>query len=130
MEWLFIIIVLVVIWFWFKSNGHKAEQSRSDIAAITKIPEIKVTVTTSTARGSRDRSEIAPCDVGDLIAAGDRAWVLNPKSPLPLTLYNADRELAERLKRLLGTAEYWSQKIPDTARAAVATATETLWNDT
>jgi hypothetical protein len=40
---------------------------------------------------------------------------LNPKSPLPLTVYNADRELAKKLQDLLGRTEYWSQKIPDIA---------------
>ncbi|MGZ8340265.1 MAG: hypothetical protein ACXWU9_11850 [Telluria sp.] len=54
-------------------------------------------------------------DVGELSSAGEGAWVLNPKSPLPLTVLGTDQATAARLKDLLGHAEYWSQKVPEVA---------------
>lgn len=77
------------------------------------VPEVKVTFTTSFSRTNREVEP--PRDVGELTGQGDGVWVLNPKSPLPLTVVGADRRIAEQLKALLGTAEYWSQKILDIA---------------
>jgi hypothetical protein len=45
--------------------------------------------------------------------AGENAWVLNPKSPLPLTLLNAGPNLAREVRNLLGSREYWTNKVPD-----------------
>lgn len=110
MEFLILLIVVAVVWFWIKGKNQRA-----GIASRSQTPEIKFTVTTSTNSSFSGSSSNEPPDVGDLIEAGPNAWVLNPKSPLPLTLYNATRELSRKLKELLGTAEYWSQKIPDIA---------------
>ena len=88
---------------------------RGGITSRSYAPEIKYTVTASTNSSFSSPGNNEPPDVGDLVEAGPKAWMLNPKSPLPLTLYNANRELARKLKELLGTAEYWSQKIPDIA---------------
>ncbi|MDM4765979.1 hypothetical protein [Pelomonas sp. SE-A7] len=54
-------------------------------------------------------------DMGELSSTGEGAWLLNPKSPLPLTVVGADRVTAARLKDLLGRAEYWTQKVPEVA---------------
>lgn len=77
------------------------------------VPEVRVTFTTSTSRsvGSAE----TPRDVGELTAAGEGAWVLNPKSPLPLTVVGADRSTAARRKELLGSTEYWQLKVPEVA---------------
>lgn len=110
MEFLIILIVMAVIWFWIKSKSNRAETtSRS------QPPEIRFTVTTSTNSSFSRSSNNVPPDVGELVEASPNAWVLNPKSPLPITLYNANQEVARRLKEFLGTAEYWSQKIPEIA---------------
>ncbi|MFC6519785.1 hypothetical protein ACFQAT_08345 [Undibacterium arcticum] len=115
MEWLVIIVLVAVVWYWVKRKNARASapvKPRTTSAVV--VPEVKVTFTTSASRRSRSDSG-APRDVGDLKSAGDNAWVLNPKSPLPLTVQGADKQLAARLKALLGGAEYWSQKIPDIA---------------
>jgi hypothetical protein len=52
---------------------------------------------------------------GGLEAAGPDAWVLNPKSPLPLTVVGASRDTAERLRMLLHTPGAWTTKQPQVA---------------
>lgn len=110
MEFLILLVVVAVIWFWIKAKNDRAR-----IASSSQPPEIRFTVTTSNNSSFSRSSNNEPPDVGDLIEEDSSTWVLNPKSPLPLTLYNADRKLAGQLKELLGTAEYWSQKIPEVA---------------
>lgn len=110
MEFLILLIVVAVVWFWIKGKSQ-----RTGITFRSQTPEIRLTVTTSTKSSHSGSSSNEPLDVGDLVEAGPNVWVLNPKSPLPITLYSANRELAKKFKELLGTAEYWSQKIPDIA---------------
>lgn len=110
MEFLIPLIVVAVIWFWIKAKSNRAE-----ITPRPQPAEIRFTVTTSTNSSFGHSSNNAPPDVGDLVEAGPNAWVSNPKSPLPLTVYNANRELARKLKEYLGTAESWSEKIPEIA---------------
>jgi hypothetical protein len=112
-EWLVIVVLGVVAYYWFKSKTAKKAQSIQRAAQPVVVPEVKVTFTTSFSRSNREAEP--PRDVGELIGQGDGVWVLNPKSPLPLTVVGAERPVAEQLKALLGTAEYWSQKIPDIA---------------
>lgn len=110
MEFLILLVVVVIVWFWIKWKSQRA-----GITSRSQTPEIRLTVATSTNSSLSGSSSNEPPDVGDLVEAGPDVWVLNPKSPLPITLYSANRELAKKLKELLGTAEYWSQKIPDIA---------------
>lgn len=118
MEWLVILIVGVIGWAWLKGreSATTAAQTTAEVVepegAVT-VPEIKVTITTSVARPLRDENE--PRNVGELTAAGESAWVLNPLSPLPMTVIGAERPVAERLKAVLATTDYWSQKVPDVA---------------
>ncbi len=119
MTFLILLIVVAVVWFFIKAKAQSPEiTSRSQPPQITSRPQppeitFKVTASTESSLSGSGRNELP--DVGDLTDAGPNAWVLNPKSPLPLTLYNANREVAAALKELLGSAEYWSQKVPDTA---------------
>jgi hypothetical protein len=110
MEFLILLVVVAVVWFWIKAKSNQA-----GITSKSQPPEIRFTVTTSTSSSFSRSSNNEPPDVGDLVEAGPNAWMLNPKSPLPLTLYNTNRELARQLKEFLGTAEYWTQKIPEIA---------------
>lgn len=110
MEFLIILVVVAAFWFWIKGKNQRA-----GITSRSQKPEIRFTVTTSTSSSPSSSSGNEPPDVGDLVEAGPYAWVLNPKAPFPITLYNADRELAKKLKELLGTAAHWSTKIPDIA---------------
>lgn len=111
MEWLILIAVAVGIWLWLKGKGRKPGAAASTI----NVPELKVTISTSTERGLSSRGETRVPDVGDLVGLGSDAWVLNPKSPLPLTLYNADREVALKIKGILGQVQYWDQKVREIA---------------
>ncbi len=45
-------------------------------------------------------------DTGYLKLVGDDAWVLNPKSPLPLTVLNASLNPAKKLKEILDSKNY------------------------
>jgi hypothetical protein len=115
MEFLVLLILVAVVWYFIKraskGSGYSSQRRNQSGAP----PEIRVTVSSSLVRrgGGRDNSQ--PRDVGDLTSAGQNAWVLNPKSPLPLTVENCDRENANTLKTLLGSVEYWSQKLPELA---------------
>jgi hypothetical protein len=111
MEWLIFIAVGVGIWFWLKRKSRKPRVAGSEI----NVPELKLTISTSMERGLSSRSETRVPDVGDLVGSEGDSWVLNPKSPLPLTLYNADRELALKIKGSLGQVQYWAQKVPEIA---------------
>lgn len=111
MEWIVIIVLGGLVWFWLK--GTTKTRSPQAVQRAAEVPEVRVTFTTSVSRGNR--GDEAPRDVGDLVKESEDTWVLNPKSPLPLTVVGADRRLAEQLKSLLGTREYWSQKVPEVA---------------
>jgi hypothetical protein len=60
-------------------------------------------------------------DQGPLTAAGPSSWILNPKSPLPMTVVGVSHESAAELKSLLERAQYWSEKIPQIAYIIAAT---------
>lgn len=111
MEWIVIFVLGALVWFWLK--GKTKTRSPQTVQRTAEVPEVRVTFTTTVSRGNR--GDEAPRDVGDLVKEGEDTWVLNPKSPLPLTVVGADRRLAEQLKSLLGTREYWSQKVPEVA---------------
>lgn len=112
MEWIVVIFLVVCVWYWGKGRTKSASPVKQAAAPDVLAPEIRVTVTTS--RGSA-RSTEEPIDVGELTSVGERAWVLNPKSSLPLTVVGTDQATASRLKDLLEQAEYWSQKVPEVA---------------
>lgn len=114
MEWLFIIIIGIAIWYWVSSSSRKSGRARPQTELGAERPEVTVTVTSSASR-SGNRADPEDVDVGEMVSAGERAWVLNPKSPLPLTLLNADLEIAKDVRKLLGSREYWANKVPDLA---------------
>lgn len=114
MEWIVVILVVVGIWYWRNGQAKPNASSRKMAAADVPSPEIRVTFSTSSSRRtSRERE--TPMDVGELSSDGENAWVLNSKSPLPLTVLGTDRNTATRLKDLLGRTEYWNQKVPEIA---------------
>jgi hypothetical protein len=111
MEWLIVIAVAFGIWFWLRSKTRTTRRAASDI----KVPELKITINTSAEGAVSGLRETRNPDTGELVAVASDAWVLNPKSPLPMTIYNADRELALTIKLIIGKARYWTQKIPEIA---------------
>lgn len=115
MELLIIVIIVAAVWWWLKTKKSKTGASSAAPPA-PQVPEIKLTITASpgSSRTTSDDSS-APVDVGALTSAGAHAWVLNPASPLPLTLLGADRALAEKVRAVLGRRQYWSEKVPELA---------------
>lgn len=114
MEWIFIIVIVTVIWFLIKKSSSDSERERAQSRQQNEEPSVTVTVTSSR-RGGKVSDDADEIDVGELTSVGDRVWVLNPAAPLPLTLLNADLAVAKEVRKLLGTREYWSNKVPDLA---------------
>lgn len=119
MEWIVLLLIGWGLWHWLGSASKKkpakartrpTSEQRQTVADEPE-PAIKVSVTASLRRSSNDDV----VDVGNLTPAGERSWVLNPKSPLPLTVANADQPIAEALKALLSKPEYWANKVPEIA---------------
>jgi hypothetical protein len=79
-----------------------------------KMPAQTPGITVMVSSGGRSSSDDRPtADTGALAPAGESAWVLNPKAPLPLTVVGASREIAEQLRVLLHTPGTWSVKQPE-----------------
>jgi len=112
MEWLIFLVFAAVVWFWVQG---KSRSTRSNATRASELSEIRVRVSTTSTTGRVGRGEADRTDVGELTAAGPEAWVLNPKAPIPITVCGATKEVAARLKGILGDAQYWSQKVPEVA---------------
>lgn len=114
MELLVVIVVVAAIWWWLKSKKSRPATVQRQGPAPT-APEIKLTITSSVGSRRSSSDEAPPRDVGPLTSAGQGAWVLNPMSPLPLTLMGADEGLAKRVRAALAKRQYWSQSVPELA---------------
>lgn len=106
--WLIVIVVVLAIALWTKNKFAGAAPAAK---RVPPSPEFKITITTELG----PRGEPIPIDVGALTPAGNRRWILNPATPLPLTVVSADRETADALKKLLDHPQYWSDRLPDIA---------------
>jgi hypothetical protein len=111
------IIAVAVIWWWVK--GRKPSQPTSAVPrpAAAPVPAPKITVTLSAGPAASDSGDYDELnrqrrDQGALTSAGATSWVLNPKSPLPLTLLNADEAVARQVKDILDDPQYWSRNVP------------------
>lgn len=124
MEVFLLVIAAVFVWWWLKgrkpagrptaiSPTQEDARSRPSARLSSITPEIKITVTTSGSH-SPDDDELARQrrEQGPLTPAGLGRWVLNPKSPFPLTLLEGDESVARQVKELLDDPEYWSRKVP------------------
>ncbi len=116
MELFFVILIVAVVWWAIKKNKKTEQFAYIPKKAATpqpEVPEIKVTFTSSVGGGRRGNAKEA--QVGALVEDGAGGWVLNPNAPLTLTVTGGDRQLAQQLREVLDSSEYWSQKIPDVA---------------
>lgn len=100
--WVIVVVTAFVVGVWILVGRAKRGATESSSSGLT------VTVTSS--GPSLERPTV---DTGPLTAAGEGAWVLNPKAPLPLTVVGASREIAEQLRVLLHTPGTWSVKQPE-----------------
>lgn len=117
---LFVLIIVVAI-IWSVLKGKKKDQhsvSRKQVfsqeQSSADVPEIKVTFSTSYGGGGR-RGNARDADVGELTDDGSGGWVLNPHAPLTLTVLGANKQVAQQLRNIIESADYWSQKTPEVA---------------
>ncbi len=111
----FIVILLLlaaVAWFFLRSRRKETGAGKTRGAATAAGPSARGKV--SSDEETADRREIE-VDVGALTAAGADAWILNPNSPLPITVIGANRDLAEQMRSMLNAAAPWSNKVPELA---------------
>lgn len=79
------------------------------------VPEITVTLVAGQPTGDSgecDQLNRLRRDQGVLTPSGATSWVLNPHSPLPLTLLNANEAVARQVKAILDDLQYWSRNVP------------------
>lgn len=118
MEVLLVLVLIAAIWWFVKGRSSSTaappvSQPRRPAPAPVPTPTIEVKFSTSVGSGHK-RPDVAQ-DVGPLTQVSSDTWVLNPRSPLPLTLIGADEALATQVKTILGKAEYWGQRVPELA---------------
>lgn len=92
MEVLVVLLLLAVVIFWIKSRQGQAAAPPIASTAAEVAPQF---------------GDATPVEVGDLRSTPDGGWVLNPESPLPLTLLGADRATAEKVRSLLLAEKTW-----------------------
>lgn len=109
MEVFFVIAIVAVIWWWVR-NSKKTKAGPPPAAPTDAVLRVSISTT-----GPLSRRDDPPMEVGALTPAGPNRWVLNPASPLPLTLEGADRSVAEAVRELLRSQERWQQKVPGLA---------------
>lgn len=93
MEALIILAILFAIGYLLISKGlaHKKKSPAKDPLAV------KITV--STELGPASDREVPDC--GAIQEGADGGWILNPKSPFPLTILDVDKQTATGIKELL-----------------------------
>lgn len=114
MELIVVVLFAAVGWLWFRSKNSKTVGGQRQTPTPT-APAITLTVTTTVGAGRDLLEGEPPRDVGPLTSAGPSKWVLNPLSPLPLTLVGADEGIARRLKTILANRQNWSHSIAELA---------------
>jgi hypothetical protein len=114
MEWLLVVGVVAAVWYSLRNSNQKEARGRqganADAVQTTAAVRIGSSIVVEDLRS--DQPEV---DVGDMVPAGDNAWVLNPRSPLPLTLLNAEKNVAIEVRGVLSSREYWVNKVPELA---------------
>src|SRR4030043_1326291 len=102
MEYLILaLIVGVVIWYFFNSKKQKPRET------ITQV-ELPIKVTVSTSSGSSYTPE--KLDSGSITETSGSGFILNPKSPLPLTVSNLTKAQALTLKGYLDEEVNWTRR--------------------
>lgn len=100
-EYLILILIGVAVLFYFKAKRSPSRDTRDQ----TELP-IKITVSSS-GGGSLDGEKV---DSGDIVET-ESGYVLNPKSPLPLSVNGLTRTDAFALKGYLDAEVNWGRKL-------------------
>jgi hypothetical protein len=101
----FVIIAIVVAVLYYVVKNLFLQSSQNPVSPTVDAP-IKITVTTSTDGSPIEREKI---DCGDIQETSD-GFVLNPKSPLPLTITRLNRNQALELKNYLDNEFNWERR--------------------
>lgn len=107
---LILAIALAIFAIWLVRRMARRASPRQ-VPAVSAPIEVRISTETSTPEVKQ----------GPLTPAGSNRWLLNPLSPLPITVEGISQDTATQLKALLERAEYWSQKIPDIAYIIAST---------
>jgi hypothetical protein len=102
-----LILILIVggaIWFFTRSKKHSAPPPQNHI-------EVPIKVTISSGGFSTGSRKI---DTGEIVNT-EKGYILNPKSPLPLTIQGVDHSTAITLKSYLDEEANWGRKLWDIA---------------
>lgn len=94
MGFLFILVVTVLA-IWVISQANKSSESKSSSSTAN---DLGLTITVQS--GSSGIST-PPINTGAIKAGREKGWIINPRSPFPLTIVDANRDTAVELKRLL-----------------------------
>lgn len=107
MELLVVLIIAGALFFYFSSKSKS--KTKQAIQRSVEVP-LRVTVTTSNDSSRFDPPKI---DSGNLEVKSANEFVLNPKSPLPLTMNVPSREIALQLKSYLDEEANWGRRMSD-----------------
>jgi hypothetical protein len=106
MEFLILILILILIaggiWYYLRSKGSASVAKPTEV----ELP-IKITVTTSSG-GSTAPEKV---NTGAITETSDGGFILNPKSPFPLTITGLARSEANTLKSYLDEESNWDRKL-------------------
>jgi len=83
-----VLLAGIALWLFSRAGTGHAQKSEpaSSVSVVTEVD-------------SPAETEIPNC--GDVVATDGGGWIINPKSPFPLTLVGTDRESAEKVRSLL-----------------------------
>jgi hypothetical protein len=101
----FIIIAIVIGVLYYVVRNLFLQPRQTPVSPTLEVP-IKITVTTSTDSSPIHREKI---DCGDIQETGG-GFILNPKSPLPLTITGLNRHQALELKNYLDNEFDWERR--------------------
>jgi hypothetical protein len=101
----FVLITIVVVVLYYVVKTLFLQSTQNPVRSTVDVP-IKITVTTSTDSSPSSREKI---DCGDIQETSD-GFILNPKSPLPLTITSLNRNQALDLKNHLDNEFNWERR--------------------
>jgi len=84
--WLLLAVLLLIIWLLYK-KPRKSHKKTEPLIAIQSDFQI--------------RSRFQNPDTGDVKPSPDGGWIINPRSPFPLTIYGINEKDANKLKMIL-----------------------------
>ena len=88
-----LILGVTVLVIWIISQANKSSESKSSTANGLGL--------TITVQSGNSGISTPPIKTGAIKGSREEGWVINPRSPFPLTIIDASKETASELKRML-----------------------------